>query len=243
MKTVFINGSPKRKLSVSQYLVFLQSLSVKGQKVKEHLRNKADYERILNEIKDADTVVFCLPLYVDGVPSHVLSFTKEMEVYCKENELHLNIYVISNGGFIEGKQNEPLMQVFENFCRRSDNNWCGGIGIGGGVMLNVMRIMFFVELGILLLNMIVSGVQFGDWFPMTAITDCVTDLLWILFLNIGVICYTVCMGHKVNNGSYNGKKYTRIMLPSILFVIGANIFFVIISIFKGGVFRGWLKRK
>ena len=64
-------------------------------------------------------------------------------------------------------------------------------------MLNVMRIMFFVELGILLLNMIVSGVQFGDWFPMTAITDCVTDLLWILFLNIGVICYTVCMGHRL----------------------------------------------
>ena len=32
MKTVFINGSPKKKLSVSQYLVFMQGLSVKGEK-------------------------------------------------------------------------------------------------------------------------------------------------------------------------------------------------------------------
>lgn len=150
MKTVFINGSPKKKLSVSQYLIFLQSMSVKGEKVKEHLRNRSDHERILNTLKDADAVVFCLPLYVDGVPAHVLSFMKEMEAFYKENEMHLNVYVISNGGFIEGKQNEPLMQVFENFCKRSGINWCGGIGIGGGVMLNVMRIMIFVELGILL---------------------------------------------------------------------------------------------
>jgi len=243
MKTVFINGSPKKKLSVSQYLVFMQGLSVKGEKVKEHLRNSSDHERILTAIKDADAVVFCLPLYVDGVPAHVLSFMKEMEAFCKDNRLHLNIYVISNGGFIEGKQNEPLMQVFENFCNRSGINWCGGIGIGGGVMLNVMRIMIFVELGILLLNILISGVQLGNWLPMNVLSEFASEILWILFLNAGVIWYSLQMGNALNKGRVCGKKYTRILIPSFLFVIAANIFFTIISVFKGGIFRGWLSKK
>lgn len=243
MKTVFINGSPKKKLSVSQYLIFMQSLSVKGEKVKEHLRNQRDHERILNTLKDADTVVFCLPLYVDGVPSHVLSFMKEMEAFCKENRLHLNVYVISNGGFIEGKQNEPLMQVFENFCKRSGINWRGGIGIGGGVMLNVMRIMIFVELGILLLNILINGVQLGNWLPMSALSEFASEILWILFLNAGVIWYSLRMGSALNKGRFCGKKYTRILIPSFLFVLAANIFFVVISVFKGGIFRGWLSKK
>lgn len=243
MKTVFINGSPKKKLSVSQYLVFMQGLSVKGEKVKEHLRNQSDHERILNVLKDADSVVFCLPLYVDGVPSHVLSFMKEMEVFCKENNLIINVYVVSNGGFIEGRQNEPLMQVFENFCIRSGINWCGGIGIGGGVMLNVMRIMIFVELGLLLLNIFISGVQMGNWLPMDILSEFVSEILWILLLNAGVIWYSLRMGNALNKGQLCGKKYTRILIPSFLFVIVADIFFVIISVFKGGIFRGWLSKK
>ena len=32
------------------------------------------------------------------------------------------------------------------------------------------------------------------------------------------------------------------MLPSFIFIIFADIFFVIISILQGGVFRGWFSR-
>lgn len=73
MKTVFINCSPKKRFSASAYFLGLQRLFVKGRKVTERLRNKSDHKRILDELSDADTVVFCLPLYVDSVPSHVLS--------------------------------------------------------------------------------------------------------------------------------------------------------------------------
>ena len=38
------------------------------------------------------------------------------------------------------------------------------MGIGGGVMLNVMRIVFYVQVGILFLNMILSGTQFFIFF-------------------------------------------------------------------------------
>ena len=243
MKTVFINCSPKKRFCASAYFLGMQRLFVKGKKVTEKLRNKNDYERILNELSDADAVVFCLPLYVDSVPSHVLPFLKEMEGFCKDNHIRLNLYSISNNGFIEGCQSEPLLRVFQNFCDRSGLNWCGGIGIGGGVMLNVTRLVFVLQVAVLILNLVQSGVQTGNFFPLDVLTDFGINALVLLFFNIGVIFYTLKMGFAINKGNFFGKKYTRIMVPSFVFIIFADIFFTIISVFSGGVFRGWLAKK
>ena len=67
MKTVFINASPKKRFCASAYFLFLQRLFVPGRKVTVKLRTPADHDRILQEIDDAQNVVFSLPLYVDGV--------------------------------------------------------------------------------------------------------------------------------------------------------------------------------
>lgn len=243
MKTVFINCSPKKRFCASAYFLGMQRLFVKGKKVTEKLRNKNVYERILNELSDADAVVFCLPLYVDSVPSHVLPFLKEMEGFCKDNHIRLNLYSISNNGFIEGCQSEPLLRVFQNFCDRSGLNWCGGIGIGGGVMLNVTRLVFVLQVAVLILNLVQSGVQTGNFFPLDVLTDFGINALVLFFFNIGVIFYTLKMGFAINKGNFFGKKYTRIMVPSFVFIIFADIFFTIISVFSGGVFRGWLAKK
>lgn len=236
MKTVFINGSPKKKLSVSSYLLGIVRLFVRGEVVREQVRHAGDHERVLKSIQDADHVVFGLPLYVDGVPSQMLAFMKEMETYCTEHNIHLNVYVVSNGGFIEGCQNRPLMQVFENFCKRCHFQWCGGVGIGGGVMLNVMRILFFVYAGLFVLNTAVAG--FTAALPIFA-----QQLATILFFSLGAFFYCLRMGAAVNKGTACGVKFTRILLPSFLFILVADIFFFIISIFQGGLFRGWLQRK
>lgn len=243
MKTVFINGSPKKKFSASAYFLSVQKFFVKGKKVKEVLRNKKDHNRILDTLKDADAVVFCLPLYVDGVPSHVLSFLKEMEGFCRENHLNLNVYAIANNGYIEGVQSEALMQVFRNFCARSGCVWGGGIGIGGGVMLNVMRIVFCVQVGLLFLNLFLSGTQTGNWLSVDAFMNFITQALTIGFLNLGVFWYAFRMGGAINTGEVCGEKYTRILIPSFIFILFADIFFTIFSIFEGGMFRGWLSKK
>ena len=80
MKTVFINASPKKRFCASAYFLFLQRLFVPGKKVTLKLRTPADHDRILKELDDAENVVFSLPLYVDGIPSHVLRFLEKMEV-------------------------------------------------------------------------------------------------------------------------------------------------------------------
>lgn len=243
MKTVFINASPKKKFSASAYFLGVQKFFVKGEKVKETLRNKQDHDRILNTLKDADAVVFCLPLYVDCLPSHVLAFLKEMEGFCRENRLKLKVYAIANNGYIEGVQSEALLRVFRNFCARSGLVWGGGMGIGGGVMLNVMRIVFCVQIGLLFLNIFLSGVQTGNWLSADAFMNFATQALTIGFLNLGVLWYGFCMGRAINRGEACGEKYTRIMIPSFVFILFADIFFVIFSVFEGGIFRGWLSKK
>ena len=243
MKTVFINCSPKKRFCASAYFLFLQRLFTGGEKVDEKLRTPADCTRILNQLREARTVVFGVPLYVDGIPSHVLRFMEEMEKFCKENEIHLNVYCIANNGFIEGRQNEPLMRSFEHFCTRAGLTWGGGVGIGGGVMLNVTRIMFVVNIGLLLLNTVLSIFRTGDVFPKEAWISFGESAAFLVFFNLGVLYYLGRMGCFLRKGAFSGEKYTRIMVPSFLFIIFADIFFIIISLFQGGLFRGWLAKK
>ena len=239
-KTVLINCSPKKKLSVSGFIMKCAGLMIRGEKKYLHLRMPSDRQAVLQALTDADKVVFAVPLYVDSVPSHVLPFMKEMEAFCKENSLRLKVYVIANNGFIEGRQNEPLMQVMENFCARSGLEWCGGVGIGGGVMLNVERIMITVMFGLMILNTLLCAVRGEDILePIRSFGISVGELL---ILCCGIIAFTVRLAQHINKGTDAGKRYTRIMLPSFIFILFADVFFTIISVFQGGFFRGWFSR-
>ena len=239
-KTVLINCSPKKSLSVSGFIMKCAGLMLRGEKEYLHLRTPADREKILQALKTAGKVVFAVPLYVDSVPSHVLPFLKEMEAFCRENGLKLKVYVIANNGFIEGRQNEPLMQVMENFCARSGLEWCGGIGIGGGVMLNVERIMVSVLFGVMILNVCLCAVQGEN--VLDPVRSFGTNLLVLLILACGILAFTVRLAAHISKGTDAGKWYTRIMVPSFIFILFADIFFIIFSVFQGGIFRGWFSR-
>ena len=241
MKTVFIDCSPKKKLSASGFIAAFTSVFVPGRKKKEKIRTKADYGRVLDELRDADSVVFSMPLYVDGIPSHILPFLREMELAFKEKKSALNVYVIANNGFIEGKQNEPLMQNMEHFCERSGVNWCGGLGIGGGVMMNVMRIMMLVFFGLAILRTVLAAIEGGSVLGPAAVFG--KQALEVLVLGCGIITFDIWLAVCVGQGKKYGKHYTRIMLPSFVFILFADIFFTIISFFQGGMFRGWFSRK
>ena len=243
MKTVFINCSPKKRFCASAYFLFLQRNLTGGTKVTEKLRTPADHARILEQLRDAQAVVFGVPLYVDGIPSHVLRFMEAMEAFCRENGLKLHVYCVANNGFIEGKQNEPLMRSFEHFCARAGLTWGGGVGIGGGVMLNVTRILILVDVGLLALNTVLSAVQTGNFFPKDAWISFAENAALLIYFNLGVMYYLARMGSCIRKGACAGKKYTRILIPSFVFILFADIFFIIISLFEGGLFRGWLARK
>jgi len=100
-----------------------------------------------------------------------------------------------------------------------------------------------VNIGLLLLNTVLSIVRTGDFFPKDAWLSFGESAAFLVFFNLGVLFFLGRMGHFIREGTFSGKKYTRIMVPSFLFILFADIFFIIISLFQGGLFRGWLAKK
>ena len=104
-------------------------------------------------------------------------------------------------------------------------------------------ILFVVQIGLLLLNIALSAAHDSGLFPRESWISFGENVALLLFFNLGVLFYLARMGGCIRRGAPSGKKYTRIMLPSFVFILFADIFFVIISLFEGGLFRGWLARK
>ncbi|WP_138160387.1 hypothetical protein [Peptoniphilus catoniae] len=244
MKSLLIDVSPKKRLSVSGFLLSFIKLFIKGEKEKVKLpKNEKSYSDIIEKIKDFDNIIFAMPLYVDSVPSHLLPFLKKLEENAKDLNLHSNVYVIANNGYIEGRQNEALMQVMENFCLASGLSWKGGLGIGGGVMLNVIRILIPIQFIIMLINIAAATAVKGQPEYRDTVLNFLSQVLVDFLLSIAIIYFTIKLAHCINKGKSFNKHYTRILLPSLIFILLADVFFIIISIFKGGIFRGWLSRK
>ena len=112
MNVLILNGSPRKKGSTSAALSKKLKRQLVGHSVEiRHIISDAEQE-MLEKLKSADSVVFVLPLYVDGMPSHVIDFLKKAEAFCVENNCKFNVYAISNNGFIEGRQNAVHLEQF-----------------------------------------------------------------------------------------------------------------------------------
>ena len=88
-----------------------------------------------------------------------------------------------------------------------------------------------------------SVIQTGVLFPKDLWISFGENALILLYFNLGVLFYFALMGRAISKGAYFEKKYTRILIPSFVFILFADIFFIIISLFEGGIFRGWLAKK
>lgn len=150
MKIALLNGSPKAKNSSTEILLadLKRCLSEQTEIVETALRSTTNLEENVTELQTADAWVISCPLYVDGIPGHLLSCLAEFEKYHhkkynRENgtsEQHnIHVYGIVNCGFYEGIQAETALEILENWCVKSGFIWSGGIGVGGGGALAMMN--------------------------------------------------------------------------------------------------------
>ena len=73
MKVLILNGSPKKRSSTSKFLGRMVGLLLTGCNIQyASLRMKSEYPKIMQYLKDIDALILAAPLYVDGIPSHVL---------------------------------------------------------------------------------------------------------------------------------------------------------------------------
>ena len=232
MKVLILNASPKRRGGASQFFSMLLRPFLLGCRVKAlPLRGPGDYDAALAALPWAEAVVISAPLYVDGAPSHVLPFLERAETVCREKKLDFKLYALSNNGFVEGRQNEPHLRIYEGWCLRAGVAWGGGLGVGGGVMLNWLC-MLLPLFALLHTVEVVTMAQSGTLTPLAALnyySGCLIDL----FLCAGLIWGLALMGRRVRRGICGENRYTRVLLPSFLFLIGADIFMLLSALFQG----------
>lgn len=126
---LYINGSPRLEGSNSNF--FLNKIKDK-EKIKYLYRD--NFDNILKNINNIDTIILSFPLYVDAPPSGVIEFME----YIDNNNIDIsnkNIYTIINCGFWEAKHNKTADLIMENFANKHMANYKGSFLIGAGEII------------------------------------------------------------------------------------------------------------
>lgn len=142
-KICFVNGSPRSKNSCSQYIIdllkeLLDSNAMQPDDVYIAGCIKSNQEAgAFRKMADADSIIFAFPLYIDSIPSHMLSFLHQFDHYLKNDgftngKKGPDVYAIINNGFIEGQQNKNAARIMQHFTSSVGFNWRFAVGVGAG---------------------------------------------------------------------------------------------------------------
>ncbi|MDP4144332.1 MAG: hypothetical protein Q8936_07605 [Bacillota bacterium] len=139
MKIAFINGSPKIKESASSYILeeLKTFLEQDGNIISEFcFRQPQLTVEEMEQFTEYNVFVFAFPLYVDGIPSHLLNCLVQLEtIFAAMNRRDIMVYSLVNCGFYEAHQNKLALEMMENWCAKAGLKWGQGLAIGGGGML------------------------------------------------------------------------------------------------------------
>lgn len=139
MKIALINGSPKIENSASGCLLkeLKAFLEYNNNIISEYHFNKTQLSREeMEQLAQCNVLIFAFPIYVDGIPSHLLNCLMQLESFFSAIEKkNIIVYSIVNCGFYEGHQTAIAIEMMRNWCIKSGLCWGQGVGVGAGGML------------------------------------------------------------------------------------------------------------
>ena len=232
MGIMILNGSPKEKGSASNFFAKILKILLGDKDVEiQSIRIKKSYDGIFSKWSDIDTLVIMAPMYVDGMPSHVVEFMEKAEEYLEEHPCSFRLYVVSNHGFIEGKQSEPHLNMYECWCKHTGITWGGGLGIGTGVLVHKISISFFIEFITLAFHCVVARLRGKDSEKLDS-TLAISTLAFLV-LNSDVIFGLCKLARGIKNKKLVDKFYVRPLIPARLFVYMGDLFMIISALNEG----------
>jgi len=244
MNIMIINGSPKKKGGASAFFAKVLRFMLFPHNVTTiSLGISKDYREIFDNLQNTDAVVISVPLYVDGIPAHFIHFLKQTEQYCKNNKCKFILYVISNAGFVGGNHNQALLEQHECWCKRSGITWGGGLGIGGGVMLHVLYKIMLIWSGIQFIIGVIFNIIYGKPFIDNGLLSGLAfGIILMLFFYCGMLFFEFILALAIKNKKSIKNKYTRVMLPSFIFIVVANIFMALTGLLHGKLIFSLFKK-
>ena len=136
-KTAFLIGSMRGIEGNSGKLAGKLTGSLKeAPEIIELKRYLQDLPGLVKELDDVETLVLCLPLYVDGLPAQVIRFME-----CMEREYQggpKKIYLLANMGLYESRQLVNLFSAVKQWSAKMGFSYGGGLGVSAGEMIGVL---------------------------------------------------------------------------------------------------------
>ena len=128
-KIILLNGSPRAPRSNSK--LYAESFIKKSKCPCKYINlTKSNHHKVIETFHDATQVVLVFPLYVDGIPSTLLSFLKDLEMTHLPHKPVISVLI--NCGFIEFEQNEVALDMVRFFCKQNQYDFGSILSIGGG---------------------------------------------------------------------------------------------------------------
>lgn len=242
MKSLLIDCSPKKRGSTSSYLLSHLSIQIPGKKEKIKLIPK-NYADICEKLNQVDAIVLAMPIYVDGVPASVLKFFEYVQAYVKGKDIKIKVYSVVNCGFYEGNQTKSTFSIISNWCDRCGFDFRGGIGQGAGEMIGVIRyVNFFLAVFITLILFVVQCFKLGSEFTLlkalssTNYINAIVNVVLYFVFNIFMYVSMCRLGRDIRKNRQKRIIYSTVFCPRFLFVIFADIFWVVKALFRGKMF-------
>lgn len=238
MKTVLLTTSPKKhsRWANSSYFLWLTGLQIrKKDKICLNLKGKKDYNSIFAVCKNADVLVIAMPVYVDAIPFHVLRFLQEAQK--EADNWHCKVYVVTNCGFFEGEQCKLLLNQVACWCKRCRLEYGGGLGVGAGEMLGVLRITnlifaiicAFLQFTVTAIHLTLTS-QFsvlGALSGINLISFCINIGLFLLW-SMGLFINTALFGKSIRSVKTVNDQFTTVWFCGWpLFKYFATVFWIV----------------
>ena len=150
MKIMIITGSPKPNGGTTSILIDQLKKSILSQKsdvdfVTFNIRSNFLPENEYENLENYDALIIACPLYIDSLPSHLLTQLVKIEEYLnsKKGEKSkaknkLQVYGLVNCGFYEAKYNTIALRIIRMWAIKSGLIFASGLGISGGEMISLL---------------------------------------------------------------------------------------------------------
>ena len=139
MRILLLNGSPRGARANSRIVLdALRSRMGEGHEYRlvETMTGTADSDDL-----EVDFIVLAFPLYIDSLHSRLLAWLMSYEALRRQAGAagRVGMIAVANCGFKEGVQTKTALDIVAHFCSRAGIEWRGGLGIGTGEMIGVLK--------------------------------------------------------------------------------------------------------
>jgi len=141
-RLLLLIGSPRKKGTSRSFALTFEALAFDAGCTSEveyaydYFDGRRDLAALRERIAEADMIGIFAPLYYDTLPGVVVWLFEQLERVARPALLGKGLFAVGQCSYPFAALNEPLLASCRCFAAATDMAWLGGLGYGGGVLID-----------------------------------------------------------------------------------------------------------